>query len=87
MTDEQMPPDPFPPARLRPKLVDGACELAVEVIPLNLDAPDTAIWCEACLLPSAIGYRFRILVNGVALDRPALTLNACRDCGSTWRTT
>jgi hypothetical protein len=87
VSDDELPPDPFPPAPIvapRVNRLSGALELAVEVIPLNIDRPDYAEWCDDCLLPSAVGYRFRILVNGRA-SSTRLALIVCRDCGTTKR--
>lgn len=85
--DDEMPPDPFPPARIRPTVIDGAYQVAIETIPLNLDSPDLGVWCDTCLLPSALAYRFRILANGVELPRPVMTIAVCRDCGAVKRST
>lgn len=76
MSDTELPPDPFPP----PPAPTGN-ELAIEAVPLNIDSPDLAQWCASCLLPSALGYRFRILANGRPLRR-VLTLLICADCGA-----
>lgn len=80
-----LPPDPFGPTPLRPTRVGpGRYEVSVEAIPLNLDDPDLHQWCPSCLLPSAVGYRFRILANGAPM-RGELALDVCLDCGHTER--
>lgn len=86
-----LPPDPFPvqPAGKgrRVRKADGwHIELDTEVVPLNLDGPDLAEWCGSCLLPSGLGFRFRILVGGAPIAT-TLTLVICRDCGTTTRRT
>jgi hypothetical protein len=94
MTDhDDMPDDPFPPVARTGLgaagvgVPDGRGHVIlvnVEAIPLNLDGPDLSQWCATCLLPSAVGYRFRVLANGVALPGE-LTIEACRDCGQITR--
>jgi hypothetical protein len=87
--DDGMPPDPFPPT-----IVPGAARVGsagtitvmVEAVPTNIDNPDLAEWCSSCLLPSAVGYRFRILANGVPLST-AVHLIVCPDCGTAERRT
>lgn len=53
--------------------------LQVHLVPMA--DPETGVWCDTCLLPSAARQTFELIL-GDALWGRLWTVRACEDCGS-----
>lgn len=53
-------------------------KFTVEVTMVQFGQPETGVWCDTCLLPSQVRFRFSVIAGMSVLSE--LTCTKCHEC-------